>query len=123
MAYASKADQARKSREHYERNAEKMKARAREHTKRQRLMLRELLRDLKARTPCADCGRHYPPYVMDFDHVCGEQKYDNLADMAKDGVSLKRLMDEVAKCDIVCANCHRERTHGGEAADSIDDAS
>jgi hypothetical protein len=72
---------------------------------------RELLRKAK-RVPCTDCGQSFPPYVMDFDHRPGEEKAFALANAAGwTRISLKRLEEEVAKCDVVCANCHRIRTH------------
>jgi hypothetical protein len=57
-----------------------------------------------------DCGQTFPPYVMDFDHVRGEKKY-NVGLMASSGYSLKMIAAEIQKCDLVCANCHRIRTH------------
>jgi hypothetical protein len=69
----------------------------------------EWLRDLR-RVPCADCGKTYPPYVMDFDHRDPSTKSFSLL---ADKPLLKNrevLLAEVAKCDVVCANCHAERT-------------
>lgn len=57
--------------------------------------------------PCADCGESYPPFVMDFDHR-GDKEFD--IGMAPTRVSMSRLLAEIAKCDVVCANCHRFRT-------------
>ena len=57
--------------------------------------------------PCADCGIRYPRHVMDFDHL-GEKEFGISAGRYK---SLKRLLAEAAKCEVVCANCHRERTY------------
>lgn len=45
---------------------------------------------------------------MDFDHRPGTEKVRNVAAMR--GCSLKRLLEEIKKCDLVCANCHRLRT-------------
>lgn len=56
-----------------------------------------------------DCGQRFPPYVMDFDHRDPGKKVGNVASMAV-GSSVERLMEEIEKCDIVCANCHRIRT-------------
>lgn len=56
---------------------------------------------------CADCQKAYPPWVMDFDHT-GNKKF-NIAKMTYQKPELIR--EEAAKCDIVCANCHRQRTH------------
>jgi hypothetical protein len=44
---------------------------------------------------------------MDFDHV-GEDKLMNIAKMA--GLSWARIEAEIAKCEVVCSNCHRIRT-------------
>jgi hypothetical protein len=49
---------------------------------------------------------------MDFDHREGEQKlFDVSALNQHRWVSPATLRTEMAKCDLVCANCHRERTH------------
>jgi hypothetical protein len=47
---------------------------------------------------------------MDFDHRDPRTKSFELTRVAG-RVSLAKLLAEVAKCDIVCANCHRERTY------------
>ena len=60
--------------------------------------------------PCADCGVRYPPYVMDLDHIRG-MKMGDISDMVSASVSMDLIMEEVEKCEVVCANCHRERTH------------
>lgn len=59
--------------------------------------------------PCADCGRTHPYYVMDFDHVRGNKKF-NLSVAASKTRSIKSVKEEIKKCDVVCANCHRYRT-------------
>ena len=58
--------------------------------------------------PCMDCGRKYPPECMDFDHVRGEKKFD-IGTRAGSGKK-EHILEEIAKCDLVCANCHRTRT-------------
>jgi hypothetical protein len=78
--------------------------------------IKALLRSAKDK-PCADCGQMYPYYVVDFDHREREQKVCNLADLhARRRLSLDKIQAEIAKCDVVCANCHRERTHRREQA-------
>lgn len=57
--------------------------------------------------PCADCGGKFPPCAMDYDHVRGEKKSD-LSKMVN-GTSTRLIMEEIAKCDVVCSNCHRIR--------------
>ena len=55
--------------------------------------------------PCVDCGQE-DPRVLEFDHVRGT-KLDNISSMVQAGVSLKKLKEEIDKCDVRCANCHR----------------
>ena len=62
--------------------------------------------------PCADCANSYPPYVMDFDHVRGVKLFD----ISTGARCLKAVATEAEKCDVVCANCHRERTHQRQVA-------
>ncbi len=59
---------------------------------------------------CLDCGVAFPPCVMDFDHREGEEKLFNIG--ASGGIALAVVKKEIAKCDLVCANCHRIRTYG-----------
>lgn len=68
---------------------------------------RVLIEEAKA-VPCVDCGRSLPTEQMDFDHVRGEKR-SNIASMAWH-VSTSVLIAEIAKCEIVCAVCHRVRT-------------
>lgn len=70
----------------------------------------EWLRDLR-RVPCADCGSRFAPYAMDFDHRDPKAKLFAIASGHALLKSRAILLNEVAKCDIVCANCHRSRTH------------
>lgn len=59
--------------------------------------------------PCTDCNQRYPYYVMQFDHVRGEKKFD-LSQAATMWASMDRIIEEVAKCEVVCANCHAIRS-------------
>ena len=58
--------------------------------------------------PCADCGRRYSYYVMQFDHVRGEKIFNIGASTA---AGYHKILAEIAKCEVVCANCHAERGH------------
>lgn len=66
--------------------------------------------------PCMDCGQVFPSCVMEFDHVRGEK----LKPVSQLRVSkLSTLLAEVAKCDLVCSNCHRMRTHRTTQAEEL----
>lgn len=58
--------------------------------------------------PCLDCGVKYPPYVMQFDHTRGKKLFTIGENRHR---SEKQILEEIAKCDLVCANCHAERTY------------
>lgn len=70
--------------------------------------IRDLVKEKKD-VPCLDCGISYPYYVMDYDHIKGVKKF-NLSIAASKYRSMKSVLEEMEKCEIVCANCHRERT-------------
>lgn len=59
---------------------------------------------------CADCDRDYPPYVLEFDHVDPKTKKFNVGN-ASSAPSMQALVEEIEKCDIVCASCHKIREH------------
>jgi hypothetical protein len=69
---------------------------------------RDVIRKAKA-VPCLDCRVSYPHYVMHLDHVRGVKKF-NLAKFKTH--SMEEVVEEIAKCDPVCSNCHAERTWG-----------
>jgi hypothetical protein len=61
------------------------------------------------RVPCADCKQQYKPWQMDFDHL--HDKSFGISGGIKQGYGWEAVLAEVAKCEVVCANCHRDRTH------------
>lgn len=77
---------------------------------------RQLLNELKD-VPCMDCGGRFPPECMDFDHRDPTQKAFGIGGSV--GLAPARLRAEAAKCDVVCANCHRIRTTAQRAAGLI----
>lgn len=58
--------------------------------------------------PCVDCGER-DVRVLEFDHVRGQKEY-NIADFVRIGTAWKRILLEIAKCEVRCANCHRRKT-------------
>jgi hypothetical protein len=65
--------------------------------------------DIQKSAPCMDCGVSYPPYVMDFDHVRGT-KTASVSELLSRDATKRRALAEIAKCELVCSNCHRKRT-------------
>ena len=92
-----KATRSREARRNHARRMAKYRATA-----------RDFVRSHK-NVPCADCGGRFDPVCMDFDHRPGEVKLFDVS-QAKSH-ALDEVIAEIAKCDVVCANCHRLRTH------------
>lgn len=95
--------------DHYETN----KSYYRDRNALRRRQLAELVQLVKSQ-PCVDCGQKYPYYVMDLDHRGDETKVLDVSRLVARRVTVVRLEAEIAKCDVVCSNCHRERTHQRE---------
>lgn len=81
----------------------------------------KLLQESKTGKICADCKENYPYWMMDFDHL-GNKSF-NISNFRQHTTSIELVKEEIAKCEIVCANCHRNRTHarllvtGGDTID------
>lgn len=58
---------------------------------------------------CADCGYNAHPASLEFDHLPGTEKKFNIGEEIG-SYSREKLWEEIAKCDVVCANCHNIRT-------------
>ena len=69
----------------------------------------KFIQEWKVEKGCVDCGynKHYA--ALDFDHL-SEDKLFNLGSSTAKGAGMKRVTEEIAKCEVVCANCHRIRT-------------
>ncbi len=81
----------------------------RERNRRLRLELRDFVDDLKRGRVCVDCGICYSPWIMDFHHLGDKDRAVSIMVTAMCG--REKLMEEISKCELVCANCHRDRTH------------
>jgi len=73
---------------------------------------RQLLRKIK-NVPCLDCSKIFHFSAMDFDHI-ENNKIRNVATMIT--IKQSRLLEEIAKCEIICSNCHRIRTKSRQSA-------
>lgn len=68
-------------------------------------------------TPCADCGGRFPTVCMEFDHRDPAEKVFPIGGASQR--SRAAVVAEMAKCDVVCSNCHRIRTAGQVARGEI----
>jgi hypothetical protein len=65
--------------------------------------------DFLKQHPCESCGES-DPVVLEFDHINPSDKKHNICDMKRRICSLKNIEEEISKCRILCANCHRRHT-------------
>jgi DNA-binding MarR family transcriptional regulator len=66
------------------------------------------IQEYKAGKKCADCGEDYPYWILEFDHL--QDKNFTIAHFRSTTMSLEIVKKEIEKCDVVCSNCHKNRT-------------
>jgi len=95
------------TRAHYAANKAYYKEKARKHNKLHLDTLREYVIEYLENHPCVDCNNS-DPRVLEFDHVRGKKEF-NISDALRTNnwVNLEKLQNEIEKCDVRCANCHR----------------
>lgn len=104
-----KEKQRRYWREHYHRHKKKYQ---KERTDKQKVLI-AFIAQFKDK-PCMDCHTKFPLVCMDFDHT--KNKKFNVSHMPtlfkshRGDKAFQTILDEIAKCELVCSNCHRIRT-------------
>lgn len=96
-------------REIYAKNRDKILVRAVRNRRASMLRGRAAVVEYLKEHPCVDCGES-DLVVLDFDHRDPRTKAGIVSMMVATGVGLVKIMAEIAKCDIRCANCHRRKT-------------
>lgn len=69
------------------------------------------IQSLKAGKSCIDCGYNKHLFALDFDHLPEFPKICNISSNQCLSWSKEKIDLEIAKCELVCANCHRIRTY------------
>ncbi len=69
---------------------------------------RDRINEIKMSAGCAVCGYKDHPAALDFNHVSGTKLFDISQDPKK---AWKYIEAEIAKCEVLCANCHRVHTY------------
>ena len=73
------------------------------------------LRKIKEDSGCVDCKEKYPHFVLQFDHLPEYEKVGVVANIAR-RYSWEKALEEIKKCEVVCANCHNVRTGNRQQA-------
>jgi len=68
--------------------------------------LQSWLQEYKDTLSCSNCGEERNP-CLDFHHRDGDGKKISIADMPRQGYGRETILEEIEKCDVLCANCHR----------------
>ena len=71
----------------------------------------EWINTYKLERGCADCGYADHPHALDFDHLPGTEKLYSIGSGWAGSAPWDKVLAEIEKCEVVCANCHRIRTH------------
>ena len=90
----------------YEKNKQAIIARVSRNKKANRAWFSTFKRTLK----CTDCGQDHPA-TLDFHHVIHDKNHRKVNDLVSDGHSKARIIAEIAKCVVLCSNCHRIHHH------------
>lgn len=93
-------------RAHYDANKARYKANAKAYVTRLAEERTAWLLDYFEAHPCVDCGEN-DPVVLEFDHL-GDKRFGISRGVRDKNWDL--FLAEIAKCEVVCANCHRLRT-------------
>ena len=80
---------------------------------------RDFVHRYKLVVKCSKCGYDKSPYALEFAHRDSEEKWARQDDVwshahgkaVKFEWSRKKIKEEIRKCDVLCANCHREETY------------
>ena len=71
--------------------------------------IKDWLKEYKKSLQCEECGENHPA-CLDFHHINPKEKTFALGRINK-FLSIKLLQNEIAKCRVLCANCHRKEHH------------
>lgn len=91
--------------EWYKKNKKKVADKNKDHLNRNKRFVLDYL----SNNPCVDCGEQ-DLVVLEFDHVSGTKR-GNVTALMRARCSLETLKEEIDKCEVVCANCHKRRTY------------
>lgn len=94
---------------YYHANKEKSIRHSKITTDNLRIRNKQFVWDYLKENPCVDCDES-DPIVLEFDHREGEKKIKDISRMVNQSFSLEKIKEEIKKCDVRCANCHRKKT-------------
>jgi len=112
VGYKDKKLQSRYMREWYKNNKARQRKTVRERRHRNAEWFLEYKQDLK----CEECQENHPA-CLDFHHLDFDEKEKNVGQMIWQGYKQEAILEEIAKCKVLCSNCHRKVHWDKEVAD------
>lgn len=97
------------TRKHYHKNKDAYKDKAVKNNLRYIYNARVFVRELKIGNDCSRCGESHPD-VLEFDHLNPKTKRVEISYMTHHAYSIESILEEIEKCVLLCANCHRKKT-------------
>lgn len=97
------------SKKYYAKNSDRIKKQNAASRKIRHNINRKRVFEYLSNNPCTDCGES-DPVVLEFDHRENFKKEGNISAMLRDGIPWERIYNEIKKCEVRCANCHRRKT-------------
>lgn len=98
----------------YEKNKKLQAKRCLENRKR----IKEWLKEFKSTLKCIKCGENHPS-CLDFHHRDSEEKEGDISGIVgRKGWGIEKILKEIEKCDVLCANCHRKLHYEERQRDS-----
>lgn len=96
------------SKKYRQNNLEAIKPKQRVRQKRLTFSKRQFVLAYAMQHGCIDCGEK-DPVVLEFDHV-RDTKVSTISRLVSQNSGIEAILNEIKKCDVRCANCHRRRT-------------
>lgn len=103
MPYKDLEKRRAKRREWYSKN----KFSEKKHVFRRRKEIKNWFEAYKKTLKCSQCGENHPA-AIDFHHKDKKQKEFGITFLVHDGYSIENIQQELKKCEVLCANCHRK---------------
>lgn len=97
-----------KSKFYYKNNSDKHKKEIKIRKIKNQLETKTKLCDFLLKNPCKVCGEN-DILVLEFDHLCDKEK--EISNLICRNASWETIEKEIAKCQVLCSNCHRKKTH------------
>lgn len=105
MPYKWKEDKQKYQREYHANWYKTNRETARSKQKARKTSIKEWFIEYKSTLKCNRCEENHPA-TLDFHHI--DEKNEEISMMVSHGSSKKRILKEMALCEVLCSNCHRK---------------